>query len=228
MGIKETFDTIVEDGAIFRKFVKGTATETVTTDGGAIPTLAKFTQDTAASLLQRFSATSVTSNPVGLGARTFQIQAGKGYVAGQWVSVGSGALNMVGTVTSYTGTTLVINVVHITGTGSASAWTISLSGPKGVDGTGTGGGGNGKSAYELAVERGYVGTLDQWLSSLEGEPGEPGGRGPDGADAYEVAVRSGFVGSRALWLASLKGPPGDSGNGSGGPTLRLITKMPWE
>lgn len=31
------------------------------------------------------------------------------------------------------------------------------------------GGGDGKSAYELAVEKGYSGTLDEWLDSLQGK-----------------------------------------------------------
>lgn len=35
-------------------------------------------------------------------------------------------------------------------------------------------GDDGKSAYELAVEEGYSGTLEEWLNSLTGEDGEPG------------------------------------------------------
>lgn len=31
---------------------------------------------------------------------------------------------------------------------------------------------DGKSAYEIAVEHGYVGTEEEWLASLKGEPGE--------------------------------------------------------
>ena len=43
-------------------------------------------------------------------------------------------------------------------------------------------GDDGKSAYELAVESGYVGTLEEWLESLRGETGE------GGKNAYEIAV----------------------------------------
>ena len=32
----------------------------------------------------------------------------------------------------------------------------------------------GKSAFELAVEQGYTGTVAEWLASLKGEPGAPG------------------------------------------------------
>lgn len=70
--------------------------------------------------------------------------------------------------------------------------------PKGLDG---------KSAYELAVDSGYEGTLDEWLNSLHGIPGE------DGLSAYELAVlHDGFVGTVNEWLDSLKGDPGEKGD----------------
>lgn len=43
-------------------------------------------------------------------------------------------------------------------------------------------GANGKSAYEIAVENGFVGTETEWLASLKGEPGKDGKPGKDGAD----------------------------------------------
>lgn len=96
-------------------------------------------------------------------------------------------------------------------------------GPPGQDGV------DGLSAYELAVQAGFVGSVEDWLASLvgpegpEGPPGQdgapgvdgkdgaPGADGADGASAYEVAVANGFVGSEAEWLASLVGPKGDPG-----------------
>lgn len=39
----------------------------------------------------------------------------------------------------------------------------------------------GKSAYDLAVENGYEGTLEQWLESLKGEKGDKGDKGEMGA-----------------------------------------------
>lgn len=50
----------------------------------------------------------------------------------------------------------------------------------------------GKSAYGLAVERGFTGTELQWLDSLKGSPGEPGAKGERGE--------------------SVQGPKGDKGN----------------
>ena len=69
----------------------------------------------------------------------------------------------------------------------------------------------GKSAYEVAVDTGYVGSESEWVESLQGEPGRPGtpGRpGNPGLSAYEIAVDAGFVGDEAAWLESLKGAPG--------------------
>lgn len=40
----------------------------------------------------------------------------------------------------------------------------------------------GKSAYELAVEEGFKGDLNTWLSSLKGKDGQPGPAGPAGKD----------------------------------------------
>lgn len=51
-----------------------------------------------------------------------------------------------------------------------------LQGEPGIDGI------DGLSAYELAVDAGYVGTLDQWLTDLIGERGEQGIQGLPGAD----------------------------------------------
>ena len=59
---------------------------------------------------------------------------------------------------------------------------------------------DGKSAYEIAVENGFDGTVEEWLESLKG-----------GESAYEIAVRNGFVGTEAEWLESLKGEKGDAG-----------------
>lgn len=53
----------------------------------------------------------------------------------------------------------------------------------------------GKSAYDIAVECGYSGTKEEWLADLKGEPGEPG------KSAYDIAVENGFVGTEDEWLA---------------------------
>ena len=50
-------------------------------------------------------------------------------------------------------------------------------GPKGDKGDkGT----DGKSAYQIAVDNGYVGTESTWVTSLKGDKGDPGSQGPKG------------------------------------------------
>ncbi|MDR1939510.1 MAG: S1C family serine protease [Clostridiales bacterium] len=64
----------------------------------------------------------------------------------------------------------------------------------------------GLSAYELALEHGFVGTEAQWLESLR-----------QGSSAYDIAVANGFVGTEQEWLESLKGANGANGaNGTNG------------
>ena len=72
-----------------------------------------------------------------------------------------------------------------------------IQGPKGEQGLqGTAGadGTNGKSAYEIAVEKGFEGTEEVWLASLKGaqgiqgpkgETGAPGEQGPQGAQGIQ-------------------------------------------
>lgn len=61
-------------------------------------------------------------------------------------------------------------------------------GPRGLQGpASTVAGPAGKSAYELAVASGYVGTLAQFLASLKGAPG---GDGQDGTDGTRIRIES--------------------------------------
>jgi len=78
-------------------------------------------------------------------------------------------------------------------------------------------GADGKSAFELAVEKGYEGTLDEWLESLVGETGAAGQNGTNGKSAFELAVEKGYEGTLDEWLASLVGETGAAGqNGTNG------------
>ena len=60
---------------------------------------------------------------------------------------------------------------------------------------------DGMSAYELALQEGFVGTLDDWLNSLKGEEGPQGEQGPQGIQG--PAGRDGAEGPQ--------GPKGDQG-----------------
>lgn len=48
---------------------------------------------------------------------------------------------------------------------------LALKGENGIDG---------KSAYQLAVEKGFTGTVDEWIVSLKGETGPIGPQGIQG------------------------------------------------
>ncbi len=103
----------------------------------------------------------------------------------------------------------------------------------GSNGTNGNDGENGLSAYELAVQEGFTGSLAEWLNSLKGADGKDGVDGKDGADgingkdgtdgkdgangenglsAYEIALKNGFIGTESEWLSSLKGKDGADGN----------------
>jgi hypothetical protein len=80
--------------------------------------------------------TSASSVLIGLGAKTFTVTAGKSFQPGMYLIVADTAApstnSMYGQVTSYSGTTLVMNMIAVTdGTGSPTApiaaWTISQS-----------------------------------------------------------------------------------------------------
>lgn len=88
----------------------------------------------AAALSGGLSATSTSSVAIATGAKTFTIQASKLFVTGQILIISSdaSALNyMHGTITSYSGTTLIMNITDIGGSGTHADWTISVSGTQG-------------------------------------------------------------------------------------------------
>ena len=84
----------------------------------------------------------------------------------------------------------------------------------------------GLSAYELAVQNGFDGTVTDWLDSLKGTDGVDGADGLNGQDgldgeyagqglsAYQIAEENGFTGTVTDWLNSLQGEKGDIGSDS--------------
>ncbi len=75
------------------------------------------------------SATSTTSATVSIGSKTFTVQAGKAFQAGQWVLINETANNanqLFGQVTAYSGTLLTVNVTATGGAGTHADWTIVL------------------------------------------------------------------------------------------------------
>lgn len=104
-------------------------------------------------------------------------------------------------------------------------------GTDGKDGADGKDGINGKSAYEIALDHGFVGTEEQWLQSLRGDDGADGRDGSDGADgidgadgrrgkdgadgksAYELAVEYGYEGTPEDFVQLLLGRAPSSAEG---------------
>lgn len=83
------------------------------------------------------AGTSTTSIAIASGAKTFTTQAGKQWVAGQFLQIASAANSanyMHGSVTSYSGTTLIMNITDVGGSGTKTDWVISVSGSQGTTG----------------------------------------------------------------------------------------------
>ena len=85
----------------------------------------------------------------------------------------------------------------LTYTGGSSG---SGSGTPGADGK------DGASAYQVAVNNGFVGSEAEWLASLvgpTGAQGSPGETGTDGTTAYESAVAGGYSGTETDFQTDL-------------------------
>jgi hypothetical protein len=94
------------------------------------------------SLSDRYKTTSATSNTIGNGSKTFTVAANLSYIPLQEVLVVFDSSNhMHGAVTSYSGTTLIVDIKHHTGSGTYTSWTINLDGTPvdAITGSGTAG-----------------------------------------------------------------------------------------
>lgn len=85
---------------------------------------------------------------------------------------------------------------------------VSESNPLPVKVAGGGGGADGKSAYEIAVDNGFVGSEEDWLVSLKGtkgDKGDDGAPGVKGADGFGTEVQYNDIIAR---LDALEAPEG--------------------
>jgi hypothetical protein len=84
-----------------------------------------------------FSATSTTSNAIGTGSKTFTTSSALPLPTGQFVVIvdsANSANYMHGQITSYIGTTLIVNVLDVGGSGTKTSWNIYISSPQGAIG----------------------------------------------------------------------------------------------
>lgn len=94
-------------------------------------TSALILSDTIAGL----TAYSTTSTTIGTGSKTFTVEAGKIFSPEEWITVsyvGDPTQYMHGQVTSYSGTTLVMFIYDVGGSGTYASWNISPSGPSNI------------------------------------------------------------------------------------------------
>jgi hypothetical protein len=110
----------VNQGILFEQ----TCTDSPITIGTSAIAFSPLAQNTAQA------ATSATSNSIGTGSKTFTIQSGKAFVSNQYVVIyqtTNTANAMLAQVTSYSGGTLVVNVVATGGSGAGiTNWSIVL------------------------------------------------------------------------------------------------------
>lgn len=86
-----------------------------------------------AMALNSTTDTSASSVAIGTGSKTFTVSASKSFVPGMWLIIADSAdptVNaMYAQVSSYSGTTLIVNSAVITGSGTKTAWQISQTVP---------------------------------------------------------------------------------------------------
>ena len=115
----------------------------------------------AAAIAGAFVGTSTTSLAIGIGSKSFATQSGEQYTAGIWLSAVSQANNsnwMFGQVTSYSGTTLVLDVQVVSGSGTYADWNLSLVGARGVAGP------TGPESFPVAAAGGTVDAITATFS----------------------------------------------------------------
>jgi len=128
----ETNAELAETNAETAATTATTQATTATTQAGIATTQANNAAASAVLAGSTFTATSVTSNTIGTGSKSFTTQTSKNFQAGQFMTVVDSASNanyMFGRVTSYDNGTgaLVFDSQEIGGSGTKTSWNISIS-----------------------------------------------------------------------------------------------------
>jgi hypothetical protein len=149
---------------------------------------AATSETNAANYAAALKATSATSVAIEIGSKTFTTQADKQFAAGQFILVvdaASSANYMHGQVTSYSGTSLVVDVQDVGGSGTKTSWNIYVSGNRGAVGPEGDVAGDGSVGPNNLITNG---DFDLWSAGTSAAPDgwtlEGGGaavaRDPDG------------------------------------------------
>lgn len=102
------------------------------TEANALAVKAQSNEDistsaAAALTLPGYTGTSSDSKTIGTGSFSFTTNTGKLWVPGMGITISSGNNYLKGTVTSYSGSSLVANITSTYGSGTYASWTIGLS-----------------------------------------------------------------------------------------------------
>lgn len=132
----------------------------------------------SAAASANYKSTSATSLAIGTGAKSLTIDSGKTYQAGDYVKISDQAAPttnwMYGTVTSYNDATgaLVTSITEVLGSGTKTAWYVSLSGIQGADGDTlpTLGGNAGKSLRVATGETSTEWVDEGWVQIATASP----------------------------------------------------------
>lgn len=149
-----------------------------------------------------FNGTTTTTLTIGMGNITFATQAGKAWVAGQYVSVAnSNTAGMVGTIVSYNITTgnMTVAVTSYRGTGSYSSWGIGLSPSSSAAVPGTIGWSICNSARQINTWDGLLADTTANTFTVIAPPN------PVGGDKFSIADVKNFFGTNKLTLVSTDG-----------------------
>jgi hypothetical protein len=142
----------------------------MTTGDIAIDDTALTFQTLSVQVAGSFRATSVTSLPISVGAKTFAIEANRAFTAGDYVIAKSDANAnnfMVGQVTSYGGTTLVVDVEAIGGSGTHAGWSSAISVSPGATGATGAPGPAGPAVSGIGDVPGLAAALDAKLDDSQ-------------------------------------------------------------
>jgi hypothetical protein len=134
-----TFMKIIADVLSMAQWVATQAASMASSVSAAATSEANAAASAAAAAQQAntLTATSTTSLAISTGSKTLTTQSGEQFISGQFVTIADSVTPsnyMYGQVTSYSGTSLVVNVTATGGSGTKASWTISLSGIQGATG----------------------------------------------------------------------------------------------
>ena len=128
----------MKTGATNTSLIAGAAAADASATAAAASASAASTSETnAAASATKLTGTSTTSLAIAVASKVFTTQDTKFFDAGNFLLITSDANPtnyMHGQVTSYSGTTLTVNITNIGGTGTFADWTIRVSGTRGTQG----------------------------------------------------------------------------------------------